>query len=248
MTDSNPAWPQTRDGVFATTQWTLIAEAARDGDVESARAMERLCGRYWPPVYAFIRRRGHLPEEAKDLTQGFFAHLLDKRAFGEADPQCGKFRTYLLGAVKHFLSNEYQKSMAQKRGGGMEHWSIDADLVEASLAGELMETTTPETLFERQWARTVLADVQQRLRAEFAKREKAALFDELQPLLTGGSLDLRYADIAARHGGTTASVKMAVKRMRNRFAELLREAVVETLPAADDVDAELRHLVAAFRE
>ncbi len=113
----SPAWPPTQDGVFVTTQWTIIAEAAREGDAESERALARLCESYWPPVYAFVRRRGHGPEEAKDLTQGFFENLLEKKSFAGADKAKGKFRTYLLGAVKFFLSDQWDKAVAQKRGG-----------------------------------------------------------------------------------------------------------------------------------
>ena len=249
MPEADRVWPPaTADGAFATTQWTMIFDAARDGDAESDRALANLCESYWHPVYAFVRHRGNPPEEAKDLTQGFFAHLLEKRSFGAASPEKGKFRTYLLGAVKFFLSNEFQKAMAQKRGGGAAHVSIDAELAEEWLGGQLAEAATPEVLFERQWARTVLDDVRRQLRGEFAKKEKAALFEILEPFLAGAAGEIRYVDIAALHGGTEASVKMAASRMRKRFGELLRAKVAETVDSEEAVDEELRNLVSAFRQ
>ncbi len=246
--EPQPAWPpQTADGVFATTQWTMIFDAARTGHEESSRALAKLCQAYWLPVYAFCRRRGHDPEEAKDLTQGFFANLLEKGGIGMADPEKGKFRTYLLGAVKFFLGNERQKKQRLKRGGSAEHLRIDAEHGERLLDAELSETQTPESLYERQWASVLLDRAQVALRQEYAEREKEALFETLSPFL-GGSVGVEcYAEAAQRHGQTEAAVKMAASRMRKRYGEILRELVAETVDSPEAVDEEIRHLLQVFR-
>ncbi len=224
----------------------MIFDAAREGHEESSRALSRFCQSYWLPVYAFCRRRGSAPEEAKDLTQAFFAHLLEKRHFGKANPERGKFRTYLLGAVKFFLSNERDRAMARKRGGGSSHISINEALAEEKLGSELVDNVTPDRLFEQQWARAVLIAVKQQLRTEFAKKDKADLFDILEPFLAGASEEIRYTDIVAKHGGTVVSVKVAASRMRRRFGVLLRAKVAETVDSNEAVEEELRNLVSAF--
>ena len=249
MLDPKPAWPPvTADGAFATTQWTVIMDAASDGNAESSRALAKLCETYWPPVYAFIRFRGNPPEEAKDLTQGFFAHLLEKRHFDGADRTKGKFRTYLLGAVKFFLSDEHKRSQAQKRGGGAVHLSIDAEEAEQvmAMASALVESTTPEHLFDQQWIRTVIARVMEDLREESESRGKGTLFDELKGFLIGTGPQRTYAEIAESHGVTESAVKMNVKRLRSRFGDLLRERVSETVDNESSVDEEIRALMAVY--
>lgn len=248
-TSSKPqsAWPPaTADGAFATTQWTAIIEAARDGDSESSRALNKLCETYWTPVYAFIRGRGNSPEDAKDLTQGFFAHLLEKRQFEGADKAKGKFRTYLLGAVKFYLSDERKRSSAQRRGGGSIQFSIDAEGVEAALGELLADDVTPDTLFDRQWIRSVLDAVSGALKGEYGRRGKADLFDELKQFLIGGRQERTYVEIAEANGISESAVKMAVKRMRERFGVLLRQRIAETVGSDDAVEEEVRSLLGVF--
>ena len=220
---SPQTWPpETAHGAFATTRWTIIFDAAREGDSESARALEILCKNYWSPVYAFIRRSGRSPEDAKDLTQGFFLRLLERKEFASANPDLGKFRTYLLGALKFFLSDEWKKSSAQKRGGQAAHFSVDADEAENTVAHLLTDDVTPEILFDRQWIRSVLDAVTVAVEAEYERRGKADLFAELRQFLIGGRQDRSYARIAEANQIGESAVKMAVKRMRARFGELLR--------------------------
>ena len=243
---SAQAWPPvTAEGGFSTTRWTIVLEAARDGDSESARALETLCKSYWSPVYAFVRRSGRSPEDAMDLTQGFFVQLLEKN-FARADPNLGKFRTYLLGALKFFLSDDWKKSSAQKRGGQAVHFSIDADEVESSIARVLTDDVTPEILFDRQWIRSVLDTVTLALQAEYERRGKADLFAELKQFLIGGRQERGYAEIAEANEISEGAVKMAVKRMRARFGELLRQRIAETVGSDDAVDEEIRNLLGVF--
>jgi RNA polymerase sigma-70 factor (ECF subfamily) len=251
MPDPKPAWPRTHDGAFATTQWTMIVDAARDGDAESERALAKLCETYWPPVYAFIRRRGHAREDAKDLTQGFFALLLEKRQFAGADRTKGKFRTYLLGAVKFFLSDEWDKSTTQKRGGGAVHFSIDAEEAERVLDREMADATTPETLFQQQWVRAIMRDAEAELGAEYTKKGKADTFEMLIPFLIegrGGGTSTSYQDLAEKHGASDASLRMAANRMRNRYGQLLREKVAATVDSPDEIESEVRYLLATMQK
>ena len=224
----------------------MIFDAARSGHEESSRALSKLCQTYWLPVYAFIRHRGNAPEEAKDLTQGFFARLLDKKPFATADNSKGKFRTYLLGAVKFYLANEWDKQQTSKRGGSIAHVAIDALEMESAVSAMLADETTPERTYERQWAQAVLSDVTQALRADYARRRKAAHFEEIVPFLLGGA-DVTYAEMATQIGISESAVKMAVKRMRHRFGDLLRAHISATVASEAEVEEEIRHLMAAFR-
>ncbi len=244
---ARPAWPLTEDAVFATTQWTVIAEAARDGDAESARALAKLCEIYWLPVYAFIRRRGQAPEEAKDLTQGFFARLLDKKSFTAADRAKGKFRTYLLGEVKFYLGDEWRKGQRLKRGGDASHLAIDCAEVEKMIEQSAADHhDTPERIFDRAWADHLLDRTRGRLQREFVERGKAEHFEILFPLLGGTIGGASYRDIAERHGQSEASIKMAASRLRKRYGEILREEIAVTVDP-DEVEAEIQYLMQLYR-
>ncbi len=235
----------TQDGAFATTRWTMVLEAGSSGD-EAERALEDLCQAYWTPVYAFIRRSGKPPSEAKDLTQGFFLHLLTNRSFTGADPNLGKFRTYLLGAVKFYLGDEHRRLNAQKRGGEAVHFSIDEEDAERMVGPLLADDASPEVLFDRQWIRSVLDSVTAMLESEYVRRGKGGLFTELKQFLIGGRQEMTYADIARANGITESAVKMAVKRMRSRFGELLRNRIADTVGSDDAVDEEIRNLLGLF--
>ena len=242
------AWPpKTADGVFATTQWTMIFDAARSGHEESSRALTRLCQSYWLPVYAFCRHRGNGPEEAKDLTQAFFVALIEKKDFAKADQEKGRFRSYLLQSVKFFLSNEHRKEQAQKRGGGHLHLSIDTEEAEAFLQHALADCTTPESLFEIQWIRVVMREAAAELRLDYARRQKADVFDALLPfVLEDVAPSASYEDIAVEQQVSVTSLRMAVSRLRQRYGEILREKIARTVDSSEEVEDEVRQLLAVL--
>ena len=229
---------------FETTSWTLVRAAAVEPTADSRDALAALCQRYWRPVYAFVRRRGHGRDESQDLTQGFFALLIEKNYLLDTDPRRGRFRSFILTAVKHFLANQWDRSQALKRGGGRVAVSIDLVDVEASQAA--IDPTTPETLFERQWALSLLENVMAKLRAEFADVGKADEFDRLSTFLIGDPDAVRYETLAAERGVTAGALRIAVHRLRRRFRQLLRDEVADTVDRPEDVDDELRFLLATL--
>jgi RNA polymerase sigma-70 factor (ECF subfamily) len=206
---------------FQTTNWSLVFAAGGSPD-----ALNDLCARYWTPVFAFVRRSGHDRADAEDLTQAFFSRMLEHRDFAQADPRRGKFRSFLLGSLKHFLSNERDRAQAKKRGGDVVHVEIDVDTSDDAL--------TPEQLFDKQWALTVVE------RALRALRDAGAP-EDLMPFLTG---DASYETLAAKRGTSEGALRVAVHRLRKRFRDQLREIVAETVEP-DDVDDEIRFLIAA---
>jgi RNA polymerase sigma factor (sigma-70 family) len=223
---------------FATTRWSLVAAAKGPA---ARQALAELCELYWYPVYAFVRRRGHSPHDAADLTQAFFARLIETAGIAGADPDKGRFRSYLLGAVRHFLANEHDRAVAKKRGGGRVIESLNLSDAERRYAAEPADGRTPEQLFERRWALTLLDGVLAGLRAEYAASGQAVLFDRLKATLTGDAGP--YADLAAELGMTEGAVKVAAHRLRRRYRDRLRAAIAET---ADDVEAEIRDLFTAL--
>jgi RNA polymerase sigma-70 factor (ECF subfamily) len=218
------------------------AAAALEGP--SRDALAALCQAYWPPVYAFIRKRGYDTEEARDLTQGFFALLLEKNYLTAADRQRGRFRSFLLTAVKHFLSNELDRAHALKRGGGQAPVRIDLD-ADSWHPPSATETVTPENLFERRWALSLLEHVMKKLRSEFAASGKEAEFDRLLPFLNK-SEHPGYDSVAAGMGVSAASLRMAVHRMRRRYRELMRSEIAETVSSLEEIDDEIRFLMSVL--
>lgn len=231
---------------FTTTHWTMVLAARQSGTDESAVALEELCRAYWRPLYAYIRRRGYQPEEAQDLTQAFFARLLAKEYLRSVDRNKGKFRSFLLAALEHFLANEWRDARAQKRGGGSVVVSLDDTSVEEHYGHLAGQSLTPEQLFDRQWATTLLERVLGRLREEFAGSGRLKLFEVLKVFLTGDKPDESYAELAAKQGTTPAALKMAVSRMRHRYSELLRAEIASTVSRPEEVDDELNALFAAL--
>jgi len=231
---------------FATTQWTTVLTARDPQSTRAAEALERLCRRYWPPIYAFIRRRGHGPEDAQDLTQEFFARLLEKSYLDAADAAKGRFRTLLLTAVSRFLVNERERARAQKRGGGAVHFSLEADAAEGGYRVEPADPATPETIFERRWAETVLEAVLARLRREFKDAGQPDRFDILKPFLAAEQQAPSGAEVATRLGLSESAVYSAVHRLRQRYGELLREEIAQTVARPEEIDEELRSLVRAM--
>jgi RNA polymerase sigma-70 factor (ECF subfamily) len=229
---------------FATTRWSLIV-AARGPDAPQAReALSQLCEAYWYPLYAFIRRRGHGPDDAHDLTQEFFARLLERDFFGAADPARGRFRAFLLASCKHFLANEHDRAGARKRGGGRPLAPLHFDNAEGRYSREPSHDATADKLFERRWAVTLLDRALARLGEEFAARGKAEQFDRLRVFLVGDQAP--QAAAAAELGLSAGAVKVAVHRKRQRYRELLREEIGHTVEGPEQIDEEIRDLFAAL--
>jgi RNA polymerase sigma factor (sigma-70 family) len=248
MPDSEPVTAPPHAGhppsAFITTQWTLVIAAARSAEPGAHEALAKLCESYWYPLYAFVRRRGHSPEEALDLTQGFFARLMEKNSLATADAAKGRFRSWLLGAVKHYISNERERAAARKRGGAVQTLSIDANDAERRYRYEPSHELTPERIFERRWALTLLDRVVSDLASEFARAGKAELFEALSPMLTGEDR-VSYDAVAARLNMSNGAVRVAAHRLRQRYGELLRAEIGRTVDDEAAVEEEIRDLFAA---
>jgi len=227
---------------FDTTRWTLVLQAGQRDGAGGREALARLCGAYWYPVYAFLRRKGRDADAARDLTQGFFARLLDKDVLGAADPARGRFRSFLLKSVEHFAANEDKRERALKRGGGAWHAPLDFDDAEGCYRREPAHEVTAERLFERRWAVALLDCVLARLRARSTKGGDARVFERLKVFLAGPLPDDSYAAAAAELGMSEAAVKVAIHRMRGRYRELLRDEVGRTVETEAEIDVEIRHL------
>lgn len=234
------------DARFARTQWSQVLRAADPAAEGFEPALQELCQSYWYPLYAFVRRSGHSPQDAEDLTQAFFARLLDKNHLAAADREKGRFRTFLIVALKRFLANEWERQHAQKRGGFASVVAIDQAHAETLYGGDLANEEQPDLLLERQWAITLLGQVMGRLRAEYDESGRGELFDLLRASLTRDDSALPYADIADRIGSSTAAVKMAAMRMRERYQMLLREEIARTVSSPDEIEDEIRHLFSVF--
>ncbi len=248
MSTSDPEHPPVSNDPcgFAQTRWSLIV-AARERDTPQAQqALSCLCESYWYPLYAYIRRRGHGADEAGDLTQDFFARLLESDFFGAADPTKGRFRAFLLASCKNFLANEHDRAGAQKRGGGRSLVSINIGNAEGRYSQEPSHDRTPEKLFERRWAVTLLDHALARLRKEFTDKGKGAQFDQLRVYLVGERGGQPHSKTAEELGMTAGAIKVAVHRMRQRYRELLREEIAHTVGGPDQIDEEIRQLFAAL--
>lgn len=228
--------------MFVTTHWSVVLTAGRSDTTRARDALAKLCQTYWYPLYAYVRRRGHSPEDAQDLTQEFFARLLEKNWVTNADQTRGRFRSFLLSAMNHFLADEWDKARAQKRGGGVPLVPLQLDTAETRYGREPADNTTPEHSFERRWALTLLDGVLNRLRAEYERESKAELFATLHPCLVGERTAQPYAELAAKMDASEGAVKSAVHRLRQRYRQLLREEIANTVAGPEEVDEELRHL------
>lgn len=235
--DSNIAMP---GGVFVTTHWSIVARARDGGGPEAAAAMERLCQAYWYPLYVFVRRKGHGHEDACDLTQAFFAKFLEKHYLRSVEARLGKFRTFLLTSLTHFLANEWDWANRRRRGGGCQIFSLNEVDADERYQLELADTATPELLFERRWARTVLGLALDRLAAEM----NADRFGVLKDFLLEDKGTVSYGAAAAQLGLTEAAVTSAIHRMRGRFRALMHEEIAHTVERPEEVGPEIRHLLA----
>jgi RNA polymerase sigma-70 factor (ECF subfamily) len=231
---------------FVTTHWSVVVTAARNDTTRARDALTKLCQTYWYPLYAYVRRRGFSLEDAQDLTQEFFARLLEKNWIAGADPDKGRFRSYLLTAMKRFLSDEWDKARAQKRGGGVPTLPLQFDTAETRYGHEPTDSVTPEQSFERRWVLTLLDEVLKRLQLEYQQEEKADLFAQLNPCLIGDRTSQPYAELAKKLGVTEGTVKAWAHRLRQRYRQLLREEIAQTVSNPGEVDEELRHLFAVL--
>ena len=232
---------------FDTTRWSVIAAAAGQDSVAARDALSTLCEAYWYPLYAFIRRWGADPDAARDLTQAFLTSLLERRDIEQLRPERGRFRTFLLASVKHFLLNEAVRSRAMKRGGGVALLPLAFDEAEGRYQFEPADATTPETLYERRWALTVLERVIATVQAKWRNTGRGAEFDVLKASLLGEGPPGGYAAAAQQLGTTEGAVKVAVHRLRRTFRAQLREAIAETVSDASEVEEELKYLERALR-
>lgn len=232
---------------FATTQWSIVRQAGSDDSGVARSALQELCQRYWFPLYSFIRSRGYNASDAEDLTQAFLADLLQREDIPRANPELGRFRSFLLGALKNFLANDRDRKQAQKRGGGKVIFSMDFAAADSRYQIEAPTGQTPELSYERQWAMTLLEHVHKLLRAEHEKRGKVHVFESLKRFLAGKSDESTLGQAAAELGMTEVAVKVAVHRMRGRFGHLLRQEILETVDSESDADDEISSLFEALK-
>lgn len=237
-----------RNPNFSTTQWSVVLQAIQADPEKATVALERLCSRYWYPVYSFVRQTGQGAHEAEDLAQSFFHFLLSHQVFQRANPAKGRFRAFLLAALANFLHNERDKVQAQKRGGKNKIISLDEEFAEEVYTREIVDHQSPEKLFERRWAATLVRRVLDQLREEQEGRGRAGLFAGLQPFLTGEPVGADYDRIARQLGMQPGAVKVQLHRARRRFGELLRSEVAHTVSRPEDIEPEIRHLLAAIAE
>jgi RNA polymerase sigma factor (sigma-70 family) len=230
---------------FTTTHWSVVLEA--QGESPAAHeALEKLCQTYWRPIYAFLRRQGVSPEEAEDITQGFFAQLLERRKFSAVRKEKGRLRSYLLGALKYFLADEHRRAMAIKRGEGQRLIPLEDLRTDERIDVEPADSMTAEMIYERRWALTVLEQVLDRLKNEYRTAGNAALFDSLKQLLPDEPGSPSQAEIAAQLGMTENALRQAFYRFRQRYQSLLREEIAHTVATPGDIEDELRHLIAVI--
>jgi RNA polymerase sigma-70 factor (ECF subfamily) len=231
---------------FVTTHWSVVLSAQDPHCPRSREALESLCRTYWYPLYSYTRRAGQSPPDAEDLTQGFFARLLEKDYLKAAARDKGRFRTFLLVTLKRYLANEWDRQHAQKRGGFAPVIPIDQNLAESRFASELSHNLSPDVLFDRQWAMTLIERTMTQLQHEYAALGRAQLFDYLRNCIAKDESALPYAEIAGHLKLTEAAVKMAVHRVRSRYREILHHEIAQTVSTPEEIEEEIRHLFSAF--
>jgi DNA-directed RNA polymerase specialized sigma24 family protein len=234
-------------GVFATTHWSVVTAAQQRGSPDAEAALEQLCTTYWRPVFAFVRRSAPHEQAAKDLTQGFFERFLEKEHFRDANQFRGRFRSFLLACVKHFLANEWDKQRTHRRGGGAIPLSLDQLIHESGVELKSDPALTPDRCYERQWAHSVLDNVRSRLRSEYAEAGRTAVFEALHVYLGGDKDEAPYDVVADRLRMSVNAVKKNVERMRRRFGQVLRAEIAQTVLHPSEIEDELRFLRAALQ-
>jgi RNA polymerase sigma factor (sigma-70 family) len=235
------------NGFFATTRWTLVRAAGNHASPQVDEALESLCAAYWFPLYAYVRRHGFSREDSEDLTQAFFAKLLARRDFAGLKRENGRFRAFLLAALKNYLSNERDRAGRLKRGGGITHFSLDWQSADTQFQIADQTTRSPDEAYDREWAVALLEQVIVRLRAEWAADGKEERFDQMKVFLTVGKREISYGEKARELGGEESALRVAVHRLRKRYRELLRREVADTLVDPAMVEEELAALMSAFR-
>jgi RNA polymerase sigma-70 factor (ECF subfamily) len=235
-------------GPFAATRWSVVLAARDRKSPQGAEALETLCHNYWYPLYAFVRRQGRSPHDAEDLTQAFFAQLLERNDLANVDRARGKFRSFLLASMKHILANEWDRATAQKRGGGKMVVSIDRESAEESYKFEPVDRLSADKIFERRWALTLLDRTLWRLAAEYQQDGKGEIFESLKATISAGESGAAYAEIASRLGSTEGAIKVAAHRLRQRYREVLRAEIAETVSSGEDAEDELRNLFAVLSD
>jgi RNA polymerase sigma-70 factor (ECF subfamily) len=233
-------------GQFTKTHWSVVLQAAQAGTPQAEAALEKLCRTYWRPLYEYVRRRGYGPHDAQDMTQEFFARLLTKPFLSNVGPERGRFRSFLLASMNHFLANEWDRARAEKRGGKVNFISLDEASPEGGFAKDDLLDVNAERAFARRWAMVLLSEAMRRLQAETSSAGKSALFGRLKGFLEAEPAPGEYARVAADLGWTQGAVAVAVHRLRSRYRELLTEEVAETVAGPDEVADELRQLFAAL--
>jgi RNA polymerase sigma-70 factor (ECF subfamily) len=246
MSSPDPTSTPSQAQWFSPTHWSVVLAAGGKSTSDTREALEKLCQNYWPPLYAYTRRQGFSPHDAQDLAQDFFAWLLESDHLRVADPERGKFRSFLLVRLKHFLLNERKKTRAQKRGGGRLNLSLEADLAEGDNCEPSTSELTPDQAFDLRWALTVLDRSVARLRQEYVDANRGELFEALKGSPLSGKVGPSYAETAASLGLTESAIKSAVYRLRQRHRQLLREEILETVATPADVDEELRYLISVI--
>jgi RNA polymerase sigma-70 factor (ECF subfamily) len=251
--NSHPSSPSNRldsapegEAWFATTRWSVVAAASRLDSSRAVDALEKLCRTYWYPLYAFVRRLGRQPHDAEDLVQGFFMVCFEKNYLGAADQNKGRFRSFLLIALKGFLANEQDKAFAHKRGGAQVRVALDALSAEQRYALEPADQLSPDKLYDRRWALTLLEQVMARLQSEQASAGRGAMFEQFKEFLTSPGRGTPYSELAARFGLSEGAVKVAVHRLRKRYRELLEEEIAHTVSTPEEIQEERRHLLSAL--
>jgi RNA polymerase sigma-70 factor (ECF subfamily) len=232
--------------IFATTHWTVVLAAGQRHTPQADHALEELCRTYWFPLYAYVRRRGHAKADAEDLVQAFFARFLAKNYLEGLSAERGRFRAFLLAALKHFLANEWDKSQRQKRGGGAAHLSLDWQTADTKFQVAATAEPSPDQAFDREWALALLGKVIERLQAECTAEGKAKVFEQLKVFLAAGKSETAQNDVAKALGMEEGAVRVAVHRLRKRYRQLLRDEIAHTLSDPAMVDEEMRALFGAF--
>jgi RNA polymerase sigma factor (sigma-70 family) len=239
-------WGQGDAAAFRTTHWSIVLTAGQTHSADQHESLAKLCKIYWYPLYAYIRRRGHHAPDAQDLTQEFFARLLEKEVLNGVTREGGKFRSFLLTALKRFLANEWAKSQAQKRGGGQNIVPLEIETAEGLYALEPVDHLTPEILFERRWAATLLNRAMTRLENEYRNWKKADLLKKLQMFLCGSDRNISCKELGAQLGMSEGAVRVALSRLRRRYRELVREEIARTVSTPEEIDEEIKYLVSVL--
>lgn len=233
---------------FRTTHWSLVAAATHPNDPDSAAALESLCHSYWYPLYAFVRRQGRTAHDAQDLTQEFFARLLEKNYLYAASAAKGRFRTFLLVAFQRFLAKEWDRSRTLKRGGGRIHVPLDAEWAESRYLSEPADTLDPERIYERRWAATLLEQALHRLREEYERGARGNEFEQLKEFLAAERGSIPYDKIAGTLGISAGAARVRLHRLRKRFRDVFRDQIAETVSSTDELDEEVRYVLAVLSQ